>query len=115
MTKELRDSVDSEELLLPQRYYYDADRLGRRRASGMSQYIIRRQFLVSCAAFALVSAVTLALFMLVKAPAQLRDLLTVPPVTDLDDVQSFVLGPPTQSFRGQSRRPPPTLPSPPSR
>lgn len=105
MAKDLRDSVDSEELLLPQRYYYDADR--RRRASGMSQYIIRRQFLVSCAAFALVSAVTLALFMLVKAPAQLRDLLTIPPVTDLDDVQSYVLGPPTQSFRGRSavRRP----------
>ncbi|KIM70241.1 hypothetical protein SCLCIDRAFT_102054 [Scleroderma citrinum Foug A] len=41
--------------------------------------------------------------MLVKAPAQLRDLLTVPPVTDLDDVQSYVLGPPTQSFRDNLR------------
>ena len=101
----LRESLDSEEMLLPQRYY-DADRAGRRR-SGMSQYVIRRQFLVSCAAFAIVSAVTLALFMLVKAPSQLRDLLAVPPVADLEEnVESYVLGPPTQSFRGQSGRPP---------
>ncbi|KAL4062994.1 hypothetical protein V8B97DRAFT_2026577 [Scleroderma yunnanense] len=41
--------------------------------------------------------------MLVKAPAQLRDLLAVSPVTNLEDAQSYVLGPPTQSFRDNLR------------
>ncbi|KAI6047922.1 hypothetical protein EDC04DRAFT_36455 [Pisolithus marmoratus] len=85
---------------LPSRHYHD---LGRPSRSGISHYIFRRQFIASCVALAIVSVAALALFTLVTTPAQLQALLPIPPVTEVEDAQSFVLGPPTQSFRDNLR------------
>ncbi|KAI6012459.1 hypothetical protein F5J12DRAFT_781406 [Pisolithus orientalis] len=91
---------------LPSRLYqyHDLSRPGRPSTrSGISHYIFRRQFIASCAALAIVSVAALALLTLVTTPTQLQSFLTAAPVTEVEDAQSYLLGPPTQSLRDNLR------------
>ncbi|KAG6334539.1 hypothetical protein ID866_4555 [Astraeus odoratus] len=100
----LAESGDSDvEFLLPSRHYEDADRPSRpSRRLGMPSYISRRQS-ISCVVFVVASFAAFALFTLIIAPSQAGDLLTVVPATEVESEKSYVLGPPTQSFRDNLR------------
>lgn len=97
-------ALTSEDFLPSSRHYQELGRPGRPASrSGISHYIFRRQFIASCAALAIVSVAALALLTLLTTPAQLQALLTIAPVTEVEDAQSYLLGPPTRSFRENLR------------
>ncbi|KAG6330421.1 hypothetical protein ID866_8669 [Astraeus odoratus] len=101
-----RGSEDSEQPILPAVEHYQDPESSYRPSKryGSSPFLGRRRFVASCAVFGVVAGVALSFLMIFMAPEHLHSLLTVPPSTDFESEESYVLGPPTQSFRGAPLR-----------
>ncbi|KAG6330606.1 hypothetical protein ID866_8483 [Astraeus odoratus] len=99
MSNRFDENNDYEELvLLPGKYN---DEHGSRHSK--DSVVSFRHIIASCAAFSVSFAVTLLFFMVIIAPTQIQDLSVIPLEIDAYEGDSYVLGPPTESFRDNLR------------